>query len=331
MMALSNDGLGHRYMWGEKESVIQSQNNVRNVDDAIFSLEMRIVNARQRNIIARQQLAHRILANQMTVHSKKATTGYSSKNSSATADSYPYGYQAVTSHKNPEMTSQQWEQKRVKGQWSDTPYEYTIPSMASDLARSSPQRHDELSDTESTFHPITSHNPLASTQKKNTSVIRELAAVSTDLAKVVDENTNILTVKNNSRQPPNKRRERDEDEKKLKSYFKRRGPQTLTLLPLWRHQLAGEYNPPADCVLKGKRLFLAVAWGILTVYCRPQLSIRRRRLQQRENYRSDFAKTLSLFIDACSGWMGKIVRVPIVSLAHVSFRNKKEHLSFTNY
>lgn len=90
------------------------------------------------------------------------------------------------------------------------------------------------------------------------------------------------------------------------------------LMPLWRHRLLHPDIPlediPPEKILSGIRLFRVIVHGIRLMYCEPLLRVRKRKLSCKLKEISDWQRTLTVFIDACSSWMGKLVKVPIQSI-----------------
>ena len=85
-------------------------------------------------------------------------------------------------------------------------------------------------------------------------------------------------------------------------------------IPLWRHKLNGEYSPPPEEVLGGIRYFRSVAMGLIVIYIRPSLALEKRRKALKSDREKDLSRTLNLYVDACKGWLSKIVAVPVATL-----------------
>ena len=85
-------------------------------------------------------------------------------------------------------------------------------------------------------------------------------------------------------------------------------------IPLWRHKLNGEYSPPPEEVLGGIRYFRSVAMGLIVIYIRPSLALEKRRKALKSVREKDLYRTLNLYVDACKGWISKIVAVPVATL-----------------
>ena len=112
------------------------------------------------------------------------------------------------------------------------------------------------------------------------------------------------------------KRKRKEDKLKMKSLLKQLEHEKR---PMWRHKLLGHdvKQIPEDKILKGKSLFRCIAVTILKLYCKPLLLVRAKQLARRESDRDDLAKTLQLFMDPCSTWLGKLVKTPMLSVQKV--------------
>ncbi len=88
-------------------------------------------------------------------------------------------------------------------------------------------------------------------------------------------------------------------------------------LPLWKHRQQGVLYPLSRNVLKGKSLWCAVARAVVVMVLRPLLSIKRRRERKRHQEQQDMQQTMSLCLEACADWMGKVVAIPFLSIAQV--------------
>jgi hypothetical protein len=93
---------------------------------------------------------------------------------------------------------------------------------------------------------------------------------------------------------------------------------TLTVaIPRWRHEAAGNKDPTPSLILGGKRLFRVIALMVLHFYAKPILKVRKRRVESKEVLLKEFALSSKLFFDICSGWVGRVVQVPLLSILKV--------------
>ena len=88
----------------------------------------------------------------------------------------------------------------------------------------------------------------------------------------------------------------------------------VPLQPLWRHRLDGLESVPKDRILKGKSLFRSCAWGIVIMYVRPRINIRRRKETFSEKNAVEFKRTLEAFSEASCSWWGNLLKIPIMSV-----------------
>lgn len=54
--------------------------------------------------------------------------------------------------------------------------------------------------------------------------------------------------------------------------------------------------------------------GIIALYIRPKLNIKKRNLVSKTANREDLSRTINLYSDACDAWLGKLIKVPLLSL-----------------
>lgn len=88
-------------------------------------------------------------------------------------------------------------------------------------------------------------------------------------------------------------------------------------MPLWRHRLAGERDPPSERVMRGKQLFRVAARLVLYFFAQPRARVRSRRLGRRNADSDALLKNLILFLEACGLWIGKAIKVPVASVVQV--------------
>lgn len=125
------------------------------------------------------------------------------------------------------------------------------------------------------------------------------------------ENTESKVKEDSHDDEVHERKKRNYIKEMLKNQLNQR---TLFCMPLWRHKLLGNPNPPPDFVMKGKAMFRCIVNMIICVFIRPMIAVRERNLRQREGARSDLMRTLNMYIDPTSAWIGKIIRIPVSSL-----------------
>ena len=87
-------------------------------------------------------------------------------------------------------------------------------------------------------------------------------------------------------------------------------------MPLWRHKLAGQDNPPQELVMKGKSLFKAIAVMIINIVVRPWLALREKQEKIKASEMDKLMKTMLLYIEPTSQWIGKRTKIPVISLAY---------------
>ena len=108
---------------------------------------------------------------------------------------------------------------------------------------------------------------------------------------------------------------RKEAKDKVRSWLMKyeRDHQALKI-PLWRHKLRGSVAPPPDMILRGKSLWRVLTRALILIYIRPFLHILNRKKATRLQEREFLERTLLLYAASCDHWMGKLVRIPLLSL-----------------
>lgn len=106
--------------------------------------------------------------------------------------------------------------------------------------------------------------------------------------------------------------ERENNKSNFRNIVKRNT--TLYKMPKWRHVSLGNANPEPALVLKGKRLFHVIAWGIIVVFIRPSLAAHKRRLSSKRKEKSDLLKAIFLYMDLWDSLLAKISKQSLASI-----------------
>jgi hypothetical protein len=163
--------------------------------------------------------------------------------------------------------------------------------------------------------------------------IEDLSTLHKDIAKVVVENTATLGETSEDRKVKENLKSAEfieERRKKLRELLASKNNKDIVRLPMWRHHLRGDFNPPEEDVMKGKVLFQAIVRSLILLCIRPTLDIMKRKIAMRDRERTDLARTIHLYTDATKAWIGKCVRIPLVTLEQVSLINLFFYLKHTN-
>jgi hypothetical protein len=91
----------------------------------------------------------------------------------------------------------------------------------------------------------------------------------------------------------------------------------LHMLPLWKHKANGNNNPPRHLIMNNYRLFRIVAQAIFCLVVIPQSNIYKRRKAVMAHNKNEFSRTLHVVVESLGEWMGKIVQLPISSVVTV--------------
>ena len=158
-------------------------------------------------------------------------------------------------------------------------------------------------------------------QEENKEILRVFLK---QISSMIAENDSILT-------DPVKPQEKEiaddviQDKKKrnfIKESIRNKLNQNISFpMPLWRHKLAGNFDPPIELIMKGKALLKAVANLIINVIIRPKLAIKNRRLQAKSSEMNELKGTLILYIDETCKWLRPHVKTPISTLVHDKLLN----------
>jgi hypothetical protein len=148
--------------------------------------------------------------------------------------------------------------------------------------------------------------------------MQELLALAEKTAKTLDENKDVLGETHQDRKQKIKEKSVEfieERRKKLRELLALKELEgDCVRLPLWKHKLNGEFDPPAAHIFKGKLLFQIIVKSLIVMYIHPISVIKRRRIDMRDRERIDLARTMTLYADATKAWLGKCVKAPLATL-----------------
>lgn len=119
------------------------------------------------------------------------------------------------------------------------------------------------------------------------------------------------------------RNKENEVKKKLRHILKKEGRGAIKM-PMWRHKLGGNANPPPELVLKGKTLLYAVVKGVISMIVRPQLSIDKRKVESKKRFKAELNRALIFYGGICDKWVSQNLKAPIVSTS----KDEKLDLNF---
>lgn len=217
------------------------------------------------------------------------------------------------------------------GDWADT-----IPVAASKQETSRPPSTTRSSGTDQRI-PVSSSKHLRRPSNGTSLTTQEAAMskflsvndvinISDELSKLVGDTMSLLanvTDKDKEAEAAAEAAElKHREETKAKREEERLRMQNLITrlehekMPRWRHvQLGHDLKLlPPGMILKGKDLFRCVAYAVLKLYSKPLLMVRKKHLAARKIERDDLQKTLRLYLDPCSSWLAKIVKIPMISI-----------------
>ncbi len=165
----------------------------------------------------------------------------------------------------------------------------------------------------------TNRKPNKSKQGNDNSK-EDLRLFLTQLEALVQENNALLVHPDELKQSATQ--ELDEEQahdKKKRNYLKEMLKSQISgksqfAMPMWRHIAAGNHNPPPELVMKGAALFRCIANIIIALVVRPRLSVRDKQASERDAEMQSLMKSLKLYIEPATSWMGKIVKIPLQTI-----------------
>lgn len=98
----------------------------------------------------------------------------------------------------------------------------------------------------------------------------------------------------------------------IESLLKKKGQ--MTKMPLWRHRLQGNMNPPRESIMGGKSLFRAIAYSVIGMLIGPAHTVFLRKAEKKESNTKEFSKTLQIVTEGIEDWMSKFVQLPLASI-----------------
>jgi len=192
------------------------------------------------------------------------------------------------------------------------------PPQAKPSTREAYHRPTEVGDDEDHAIPFEDFAASAAPQRPRDDV-KMLSTLAENMAQTVSDNTDALkkitAARKKIAQAPNA-----EKKKKIEQMIKV-SANAPAVMPLWRHKLNGRPDPPPETVLKGIRLFRLVARSLLNFVVKPIVASVKHQLVVRESGRKDLQKTLKIVAGGIDDWIGKLVQLPVSSVAQVNFHN----------
>lgn len=155
--------------------------------------------------------------------------------------------------------------------------------------------------------------------------IREILKLREDVAVAVDADSKVLVSLGITSEIEAKKSKLDIQRKQKKkkkmevSELVKSAVKAIDKLPMWKHRLNGEWNPPANAVLKGSKLFKAIVRTVVVLIITPLKKLKRRKLETRDRERLDLEKTLTLYSETCDSWIAKFIKIPFVSVEQVNY------------
>eukprot|EP01032_Pedospumella_encystans_P016132 gene16132-18416_t len=194
-------------------------------------------------------------------------------------------------------------------------------------SRAALQKPTSVGDDEDHSVPYEEHASSAAPQRPRDDV-HLLSSLAENMAKTVDDNTHDLK-KLTAAKKTEPAVEKEKTKKKLEQLIKVNA-NSPAVMPLWRHKLEGRLDPPAELILKGIRLFRVIARSILNLIVKPTVTRIKRIIVVRERERKELQKTLNIAAGGLGDWIGKIVQLPVSSIAQDNTLNFEPVESFVS-
>jgi len=165
---------------------------------------------------------------------------------------------------------------------------------------------------------------------QNNARIADLAIIADQMSRAINDNKSILAPKiDTDKEKLETKVSKDAERKRYKAVLESRD-ESHDVMPMWRHRMRGRFNPPPSLVLKGKRLFIVVVWGIIIFYARPYTCVMREKKKNRDRNTVELKKNITMFADGCDDWLGQLVRVTISSVENDTSLDFEPTDSFVN-
>jgi hypothetical protein len=301
------------------------------------ALQMRIVRAKQVNLMCKQNMVRNMILSDSTAFSKSSNGGGSSHGQ---VQSQPQ--QRMFSQEEPaQFSNNNLPQLQRDLQRNDYDRSTPIPKIqepqsqfesfqgpANNSAKASlskPRTPTESVPVEASLssHGVTEDEdhsiPLHELEQSTAPLrpredIKILSSLADNMEKTVNDNVEALkkiSAAKKKQQPP-----AEKVKKKIEQMIKV-SDNLPAVMSLWRHKLNGRPNPPPETVLKGARLLRLVTRSLLNFIIKPTLARLRRKLIVRESERKDLQKTMKIIAGGFDDWIGKLVQLPVSSVAQV--------------
>jgi len=173
-------------------------------------------------------------------------------------------------------------------------------------------------------------NAFSPKTPQNNARIADLAIIADQMSRAINDNKSILAPKiDTDKEKLEIKVSIDAEKKRYRAVLESRD-ESHDVMPMWRHRMRGRFNPPPSLVLKGKRLFIVVVWGIIIFYARPYTCVLREKKKNRDRNTVELKKNITMFADGCDDWLGQLVRVTISSVENDTSLDFEPTDSFVN-
>lgn len=265
--------------------------------DPTIALQMRIIKARQVNVMCKQTLIRKAAV----LSDNNSTAGNKEDSPHQARTLKQFDYPSIT---NPTI--------------ADT-------SSASSALNEPTAVKDEVHKTIDARKSKYSNKDSDDKNFRPQQTATKLNMLAEDMSKAVTRFSEDLTREENQKLSDAKRKKKaakdalSVDKKKIESLLKE-NDKVPVRMPLWRHRLYGRYNPDERTVLRGVRLFRVIARSLLYLILVPSLATFKRKQSRRESERKDLERMLKIVSGEFDDWFGKLIHLPVSSIVQVSYK-----------
>lgn len=315
------------------------------------ALQLRIVQAKQVNLMYKQNLVRNMILNNNTPVAQQNRHEAPYGNNNPYQPVYPQQQQQprLYSQEEPQLTSQsslpllQRDFRNERHAGTPRSHESSLSAAHEELFRTTPpiaaaqpyqsqqlrvqppqvkpstrdayHRPTEAGDDEDHAIPFEDFAASSAPMRPRDDV-KMLSTLAENMAQTVSDNTDALKKITAARKKIAQAPNAEKTKKKIEQMIKVNA-NAPAVMPLWRHKLNGRHDPPPETVLKGIRLFRLVARSLLNFVVKPIVASVKHQLVVRESGRKDLQKTLKIVAGGIDDWIGKLVQLPVSSVAQV--------------
>lgn len=300
------------------------------LNNELHKIQVRLFEARNKNIAMKKNLLQSIQTNYM----KPSNNMVEKMDSSSKAISFPSDMDEKSRDNKPYMSKKKdkMDENRDLKNNREVPYSRrsslptnNIPSILSNKkSPRSPRRSSKFSekpqdiDSDDSDVEYPPQKPLRDSKvppptPKTTANTQDLALIAQQMARAISDNQAVLAPIDENESITKQKISKETEKKRYKAVMESIDG-NYDIMPLWRHRMKGRFNPPPRLILRGKRLFQVIVWGVIIFYARPYASMLRVKRKSRDRSRVELKKNITMLADGCNDWFGQLIRVTLSSM-----------------